>query len=103
VVEGKKSKAVNSKKWRPLVSSSLAVADGAIPQCTEHYPCCSSDSDENEDKNDKHIGRWSRQQSSNVQSAENGSHTEETQHGPALIPPNIGITNDKGNKCNKLI
>jgi hypothetical protein len=53
--------------------------------------------------NDKHIGRWSRQQPFNRQSAENGNHTEETQQGPAPIPPNIGITSDTGIKCNKQI
>jgi hypothetical protein len=53
--------------------------------------------------NDKHTARWSRQQSSNGQSAENGSHIEETQHGPTPIPPNIGLTNDTGNICNKQI
>jgi hypothetical protein len=53
--------------------------------------------------NDKHIARWSRQQSCNGQCAENGNHTEETQHGPTPIPPNIGLTNDTGNKYNKRI
>jgi hypothetical protein len=53
--------------------------------------------------NDKRTTRWSRQQSCNVQSTENGNHTEETQHGPTPIPPNIGLTNDAGNKCNKRI
>jgi hypothetical protein len=53
--------------------------------------------------NDKRTARWSRQQSSNGQSTENGNHTEETQHGPTPIPPNIRLTNDTGNKCNKWI
>jgi hypothetical protein len=53
--------------------------------------------------NDKPTARWSRQQSSNGQSAENGNHAEENQHGPTPIPPNIGLTNDTGNKCNKRI
>jgi hypothetical protein len=102
VVEGKKSKTVNSKKWKPLVSSSLTVAGRAIPQWTEYYPSYSSDSDENKE-NDKRTARWSTQQSSNEQSAVNGNNTEETQHGPTPIPPNIGLTNDTGNKCNKRI
>jgi hypothetical protein len=53
--------------------------------------------------NDKRTARWSRQQSSNGQSTENGNHAEETQHGPTPVPPNIGLTNDTGNKCNKRI
>jgi hypothetical protein len=53
--------------------------------------------------NDKHTARWSRQQSSNGHSAENGNHTDETQHGPTPMTPNIGLTNDTGNKCNKRI
>jgi hypothetical protein len=51
--------------------------------------------------NNKRTARWSRQQSSNGQSTENGNHTEGTQHGPTPIPPNIGLTSDTGNKCNK--
>jgi hypothetical protein len=93
---------MNSEKWQPLVSSSLTVAGGAIPHWTEYYTSYSWDSDENED-NDKRTARWSRQQSSNGQSAENGNHTEETQHGPTPVPPDIGLKNDKGNKCNKRI
>jgi hypothetical protein len=51
-------------------------------------------------KNDKRTAKWSRQKSSNGQSGENGNHTEETQHGPSPVPPNIGPTNDTGNKSN---
>jgi hypothetical protein len=53
--------------------------------------------------NDKRTARWSRQQFSKGQSTENGNHTEENQHGPTPIPPNFGLTNDTGNKCNKWI
>jgi hypothetical protein len=54
-------------------------------------------------KNDKRTTRWSRQQSSNGQSEENGNHTEETQYGPTPVPPNVGLTNDTGNKCKNQI
>jgi len=43
-------------------------------------------------ENDKQVRRWNRQQTSNEQSAQNDNRTEETQHGPAPVPPNIGIT-----------
>jgi len=52
---------------------------------------------------DKYDGRCNRQQTSNDQSAENNSHTEETQHGPAPVPTDIRITNDTGNSSNKRI
>jgi hypothetical protein len=32
-----------------------------------------------------------------------GNPTEENQYGPPQIPPDIGIKNDTGNKCNKRI
>jgi hypothetical protein len=35
VMEGMKSKTVNSEKWQPLVSSSLTVAGGAMLQRTD--------------------------------------------------------------------
>jgi len=34
---------------------------------------------------------------------ENGSHTEETQHGPSQSPPNIGVGKENGKKLNKRI
>jgi hypothetical protein len=54
-------------------------------------------------ENDKHVGIWSRQQSSNERSAADGNRTEEIQHGPAPLRPNVGITNYTGNNSNKLI
>jgi hypothetical protein len=43
-------------------------------------------------KNYEHVGGQSGQHSSNEQPAENDNHTEESQHAPAPIPPNIRIT-----------
>jgi hypothetical protein len=40
-------------------------------------------------------GRRIEQRSSNS-TEENGNHTEETQHGPSLIPPNKGIGHGNG-------
>jgi hypothetical protein len=54
-------------------------------------------------KSDKHDGRLSRQQYCNEQSAGNGNRTEESQHGPDPIVPNIGIRSDTRNNSNKRI
>jgi hypothetical protein len=43
-------------------------------------------------KKAKHVGRWSRQQSSDEQPAENGKNIEENQHGPVPVLPNVEIT-----------
>jgi len=45
MVEGKKPKTVNFKKWQPLVSSSLTAAGGAIMQWTTNIPSYPWDSD----------------------------------------------------------
>jgi hypothetical protein len=52
-------------------------------------------------KNYKHIEDGSRQESSHEQTTENGNRTEETQHGPSPVPPNIGATAKQGNTSNK--
>jgi hypothetical protein len=52
-------------------------------------------------KNNKHVGKGSRQKSSEEQSAENGNHTKETQHGPSPVAPDTEITSETGNKYNK--
>jgi hypothetical protein len=46
-------------------------------------------------KNDEHVGKWNGEQS-----AENGSHAEKNQQGPAPIPSDIGTSYDTGNNCN---
>jgi len=61
------------------------VAGGTIPQRTAYYSWYWWGSDKNEDKGDKHVGIWSKQQSSREQSAENGNHTEDTHYGPAPV------------------
>jgi hypothetical protein len=46
------------------------------------------------------IGPNNNNKSIHERSAENDNHIEETQNGPALIEPNIGITSETGNKYN---
>lgn len=96
-MESQESKTVNSKKSRPLFSSSLTVASGVIPPWTGYYRWYLWNSNENEHKIYKHVGRWSREQYCNEQSAENNYRTEEIQHGPPAVPPYIGMTSDMGN------
>jgi hypothetical protein len=47
--------------------------------------------------------RRRKQQRSSNSTEENGKHTEETQHGPSQIPPNIGADKENGMKWNKQI
>jgi hypothetical protein len=47
---------------------------------------------------------WRRiEQRSSNSSDENGNHSEETQHGPSLIPPNIAVRQEYGKERNKWI
>jgi len=73
-----------------LFSSSLTVAGGEIPQWKEHYFGTGGTAMRVKTNNDKRVGRSSIQQS-----AENCNHTEEIQHGPATILPDIGIISDR--------
>jgi hypothetical protein len=54
------------------------------------------------EQNDAKTGRRKEQRSSNS-TEENGNHTEETQHGPSQIPPNIEAEQGNGKEWNKLI
>ena len=47
-------------------------------------------------------GRRKEQRSSDS-TEENGTHTEETQHGPSQSPLNIGVRQENGKKLNKQI
>jgi len=53
-------------------------------------------------QHNKQPGRRKEQRSSD-RTEENGNHTQETQHGPSQIPPNIGVVQENGNKLNKRI
>jgi len=44
-----------------------------------------------------------KEQRSSENTEENGNHTQETQHGPSQIPPNIGVGQENGKKLNKRI
>jgi vacuolar-type H+-ATPase subunit C/Vma6 len=96
---------VGGKKPRNLkfeISSSLTAAGGSILQWTEDILTTHGRAMVVRKQNSTKLGRMKEQRSTNI-TEENGNHTEETQHEPCPIPPNIRGGQEKGREWNKRI